>query len=137
MQNNEIGVRPKASPAQEGHKKELECRKNANDKKKDVKETIYDDTNSSKGKEKTNLVSNVITEELSDAKTNVCATLSSNNASTTHLQDMQITKCDIIDALNQTSQSFGSCAFQYLQNWVLSILFLLLGIVRGELGFIC
>ena len=99
MQNKEIRVKPKASPAQEGHKKELE-RKNANDKKKDVNEPNYDDKNISKGKEKTTLVSNVVTEELSDAKELLCATLSSNNASTTHLQDMQITKCDIIDALN-------------------------------------
>ena len=41
-------------------------------------------------------MSNVIPESI------LCATLSSSDASTFHVQDMQIIECDIIAAWNQT-----------------------------------
>ena len=62
-------------------KKELECRKNANDKI-DAKEINFDNTNSSKAK--ANLVSNVVI-ELFDVDKLLCHTLPSNDASTLHV----------------------------------------------------
>ena len=85
------------------YKAELERKKNTGEKKK--KETKSEAQDSSKDKEKANVASNVVIEELSDVEDILCATMAAVDASdyddsiNVHAQDMQITKGDLIDAL--------------------------------------
>ncbi|KAH7302046.1 hypothetical protein KP509_23G053800 [Ceratopteris richardii] len=87
------------------YKAELERKKNTGDrKKKDTKNEAHD-TSKDKDKEKANVASSVIIEELSDAEDILCATMEAEHAEVIdpsiniHAQDMQITKRDLIDAL--------------------------------------
>ncbi len=87
------------------YKAELERKKNAGDKKKEKKEDKTEAQDSHKDKEKANVASSVVIEELSDVEDILCATLSDDEAYdidaslNVHSQDMQITKSDLIDAL--------------------------------------
>ena len=87
------------------YKAELERKKNGGDKKKEKKEGKTDAQDNSKDKEKANVASSVVIEELLDVEDILCVTLSVDDAHeldaslNVHTQDMQITKSDLIDAL--------------------------------------
>ena len=97
LMSHVISVAGKARRSLIALKKEFELRKNANGK--GTKETSLQGTNSPKGKEKANLVSNVVIEDLFDAREILCTTLSSDYASTLHVHSMQIIKWQMIDTL--------------------------------------
>ena len=94
------------------YKKEQERKKTANnDKKKKEEKVETGDSSDSKGKEKADVASSVIIEDLSDVDDILTVTMSPLDAFAGNMQDMQITKADVIDALLSTNDALS-------QSWI-------------------
>ena len=94
------------------YKKEQERKKTANsDKKKKEENVETGDSSNSKGKEKANVASSVIIEDLSDLEDILTVSMSPLDAFAGNMQDMQITKADVIDALLSTNDALS-------QSWI-------------------
>ena len=92
----------------------MERKKNDGDKPKDRTDAL----DSQKGKEKANVASSVIIEELSDVEDILCVTMSADDTHdydaslNVHTQDMSITKGDLIDALLTANDALS-------QTWII------------------
>ena len=69
------------------------------------------DSSDSKGKEKANVASSVIIEDLSEVDDILTVSMSPLDAFASNMQDMQITKADVIDALLSTNDALS-------QSWI-------------------